>query len=130
MVPEHTGKLIIEITPNENIIYPKGLRNRMNNINTKAIEAITNAALPPIKEYEYFIDPTAFKLRYALSQDNTKRLRKMNQILESLVVFGADTFPRYKRLNLKNIWFVLSIFTGWGPMSRTVFGDFIIHAVS
>ena len=99
----------------------------MNNINIAKIEDIVTAALPPIQDFEYFLDPTAFKVRYALSRDNAPKVRKMQELLEELIVFGADTFPRYKRLRLTNIWFVLSILTGWGPTSRGVFGDYIFH---
>lgn len=123
--PEHAGKLFVEIIPKANLMLD--FPNKLNIINTQAIEAIVNASLPPVTDIEYFLDPTAFKVRFALSQDNAPRVKKLIQILESLIVFGADTFPRYKRLSLTNVWFVLSIITGWGPTSRGVFGDFIFH---
>lgn len=123
--PEHAGKLFVEIIPKANLALD--FPNKMNIINTQAIEAITKASLPPVTDIEYFMDPTAFKVRFALSQDNAPRVKKMIQMLEALIVFGADTFPRYKRLSLANVWFVISILTGWGPTSRGVFGDFIFH---
>ena len=123
--PETAGKQIIEIVPKANLMRP--LKNRLNNIDISKISDIVTIALPPIQDLEYFLDPTAFKVRYALSQDNSPKVRKMQEMLEELIVFGADTFPRYKRLRLTNIWFVQSILTGWGPLSRGVFGDFIFH---
>ena len=83
--------------------------------------------MPPIQDFEYLMDPTAFKIRWNLSNNNGALVKKMIQMLEELLVLGADTFPRYDRLQLTNIWFVLSILTGWGPLSRGVYGDFIFH---
>lgn len=120
-----SGKLFIEIEPMANIALP--LKNMLNNINTEAIEAVIQGALPPIQDFEYLMDPTAFKIRWNLSNNNGALVKKMIQMLEELLVLGADTFPRYDRLKLTNIWFVLSILTGWGPLSRGVYGDFIFH---
>ena len=119
------GKLIIEIVPKVNMALP--MQNMMNNMNYTAIEQIVRKALPPITELEYFLEPTAFKVRWALSNNNAPLVKKMFQILEGLLVMGADTFPRYNRLKLSNVWFVLSILTGWGLQSRGVYGDFIFH---
>ena len=103
------------------------IKNWLNNMNYEAIEKIVNVSLPPIQDFEYFMDPTAFKIRYALSQSNGPRVKKLCQMLEGLLVMAVDTFPRYDRLKLTNIWFVLAILTGWGPLSRGVYGDFIFH---
>jgi hypothetical protein len=84
-------------------------------------------ALPPIQEVEYFMDPDVFKLRYQLSQDNGPRVKKAWEILENLMKFSAECFPRYKNLKLSNPWYVIAILTGWSPISRQVFGDFIFH---
>lgn len=73
--PETSGKLIIEIIPKANLAFP--MKNRLNNINIAKIEDIVTAALPPIQDFEYFMDPTAFKVRYALSRDNAPKVRKM-----------------------------------------------------
>lgn len=123
--PLTAGRLFVEIIPKTNIALMSP--NWTNIMDYEKIESIIRAAFPPIQDVEYFLDPTAFKVRYLLSSENVPRIKKMFQMLEGIVVQGADTFPRYKRLSLKNIWFVLSILTGWGPISRSVFGDFIFH---
>lgn len=123
--PTYSGKLLIEIVPQLNKLLP--IQNMMNNINYTGIEAILKAAMPPIQDFEYFLDPALFKIRYAFSAENIPTVKKMQQFLESLVVMGCDSFPRYKRLKLTNVWFVLAILTGWGPVSQKVFGDFIFH---
>lgn len=123
--PLTAGKLCINIVPKANLALP--IPNIMNNINYEAIDAICMAALPPIIEAEYFMDPTYFKVRWSLSQSNVPRLKKLHELLEGLVVLGADTYPRYSRLKLSNVWFVIAILTGWGIQSRGVYGDFIFH---
>lgn len=123
--PMYSGKLLIEVVPQLNKLLP--IQNMMNNINYVGIEAILKAALPPIQDFEYFLDPKLFKVRYAFSAENIPTAKKMQQFLEALCVMGCDSFPRYKRLKLTNVWFVLAILTGWGPVSQKVFGDFIFH---
>ena len=122
---ETAGKIFIEIVPKANLALP--LPNMLSNINTSAILNMVSAAMPPIQDVEYFLDPTIFKVRYAVSHLNTPGIKKFIQMLESLIVLGADTFPRYSRLKLSNVWFVISILTGWGMLSRGVYGDFIFH---
>ena len=122
---ETAGKIFIEIVPKANLALP--LPNMLSNINTSAILNMVRAAMPPIQDVEYFLDPTIFKVRYAVSHLNTPGIKKFIQMLESLIVLGADTFPRYSRLKLSNVWFVISILTGWGMLSRGVYGDFIFH---
>lgn len=123
--PAYTGKLFIEIIPKANLFLD--FPNKLNIINYEKIESIVRKIFPPIQDVEYFLDPTAFQVRYLLSADNAPRVKKLIQSLEGLIVFGADTFPRWKRLKLSNVWFVLSILTGWGPTSKGVFGDYVIH---
>lgn len=123
--PMYASKLLIEVVPTLNKMLP--IQNMMSNIDYEKIEKIIQKALPPLYEFEYFYDPAAFKVRYALSQENIPTVKKMQQFLEAICVMGCDTFPRYKRLKLSNVWFVLAIFTGWGPVSQKVFGDFIFH---
>lgn len=123
--PMYASKLLIEVVPELNKALP--IQNMMNNIDYEKIESILQKALPPLMEFEYFYNPDAFKVRYALSSENIPTVKKMQQFLEALCVMGCDSFPRYKRLKLTNVWFVLAILTGWGPVSQKVFGDFIFH---
>jgi hypothetical protein len=43
-----------------------------------------------------------------------------------LLVLGLDYMPRYKRLKLSNIWYVLAVMDGWAKHGRYEFGS-IIH---
>lgn len=121
----YASKMLIEVVPTLNKLLP--IQNMMNNIDYELIEQIVQKALPPLQEFEFFYDPDLFKARYALSAENIPTVKKMQQFLEALCVMGCDTYPRYKRLKLSNVWFVLAILTGWGPVSQKVFGDFIFH---
>ena len=99
-----------------------------NMIDYEKIDALVKKIMPPIQEFEYFIDPAAFKIRYALSQDNGIRVKKAWEMLEAIMKMGAEIMPRYKDLKLTNPFYVLAILTSWGPQSREVYGDFIFHA--
>ena len=124
-VGQYAGKMIIPIEPQANIAL--SMKSAMNCIPYEKIDEIVKKALPPIQEVEYFMPPELFKVRFALSQDNGPRVKKAWEILEALMKFSAECFPRYKDLKLSNPWFVLAILTGWGPVSQKVFGDFIFH---
>ena len=117
--------MLIPIVPEVNKVLP--VQTAMNCIPYEKIDAMVKKALPPIQEVEYFMDPDVFKLRYQLSQDNGPRVKKAWEILENLMKFSAECFPRYKNLKLSNPWYVIAILTGWGPVSRQVYGDFIFH---
>ena len=97
-------------------------------INYEAIDALVNKVLPPIQEFEYFMDPELFKVRYSLSHDNGAKVKKAWEMLEQIMKMGAEIMPRYKNLKLTNPWYVVAILTSWGPLSREVYGDFIFHA--
>ena len=118
-------KICIPVIPEPNNALPK-LSGNM--IDYQKIDETVKNALPPIQEFEYFLDPTAFKLRYALSQDNGIRVKKMWEMLEAIMKMGAEILPKYKDLSLINPFYVIAILTSWGPQSREVYGDFIFHA--
>ena len=123
---ETAGKIFVINEPKINSIMP--MKSMMNVIDIEKIEALIKAALPPIQEFEYFLDPTAFKVSYALSSDNAPKVKKMIQMLEEFITLClGECFPRYKNLRLTRIFFVLAILTGWGPLTRGIFGDFIFH---
>ena len=103
------------------------LKSAMNCIPYEKIDALVKKALPPIQEMEYFMPPELFKVRWQLSHENGARVKKAWEMLEAIMKFSAECFPRYKDLKLSNPWFVLAILTGWGPVSRQVYGDFIFH---
>ena len=88
---------------------------------------IVDKAMPPIQEFEYFMPPEAFKIRFQLSKDNGPRVKKLWESLEALMVLGADPMPRYKDLRLTYPSFVIAILTAWAPKSRECYGDFIFH---
>ena len=83
--------------------------------------------MPPIMAAEYFYEPEVFKLRYALTCNNGKRVKKLHDMLESLLVMGTDIMPRWDKLNLKNVWYILAIMESWGPISTAMYGDYIFH---
>jgi hypothetical protein len=124
-VGQYAGKLIIPIEPTANMALP--LKSAMNCIPYEKIDALVKKALPPIQEMEYFMPPELFKVRWQLSHENGARVKKAWEMLEAIMKFSAECFPRYKDLKLSNPWFVLAILTGWGPVSRQVYGDFIFH---
>ena len=100
----------------------------INTIDVSKIQKIIDKVLPPIHDVEYFLDPTAFKVRYAFSKDNAPKVKMMIDLLEYIIVqCPGECFPRYKNLKLTRVFFVLAILTGWGPVSRKIFGDFIFH---
>ena len=118
-------QICIPVIPEANKALPK-LSGNM--IDYEKIDAMVKKIMPPIQEFEYFIDPAAFKIRYALSQDNGIRVKKAWEMLEAIMKMGAEILPRYKDLKLTNPFYVLAILTSWGPQSREVYGDFIFHA--
>ena len=118
-------QICIPVIPEVNKALPK-LSGNM--IDYQKIDALVKKVMPPIQEFEYFIDPAAFKIRYALSQDNGIRVKKAWEMLEAIMKMGAEIMPRYKDLKLTNPFYVLAILTSWGPQSREVYGDFIFHA--
>lgn len=122
--PRHSSEICIPVIPEVNKALPKVSGNM---IDYNKIDAIVKKALPPIQEFEYFIDPAAFKVRYALSQDNGVRVKKMWEMLEALLKMGAEILPRYRDLKLTNPWYVIAILTSWAPLSRECYGDFIFH---
>ena len=105
-------KICIPVIPEPNNALPK-LSGNM--IDYQKIDETVKNALPPIQEFEYFLDPTAFKLRYALSQDNGIRVKKMWEMLEAIMKMGAEILPKYKDLSLINPFYVIAILTSWGP---------------
>jgi hypothetical protein len=48
-------------------------------------------------------------------------------ILKNVMVIGGDFLPEYDRLNLTNIWFIVAILTCWGPWTKAIYGDYVIH---
>lgn len=126
--PLTAGKIFINNEPTVNMAFP--LSAIINVIDTEKIQMLIRKALPDIQPVEYFMDPTAFKIRWALSPENCGMVKKILQMLELITVrVPAECFPRYKNLSLIRPFFVLAIFTGWGPLTRNIFGDFIFHAV-
>ena len=57
-------QICIPVIPEPVKILPKFSGNM---IDYQKIDALVKSTLPPIQEFEYFIDPAAFKIRYALS---------------------------------------------------------------
>lgn len=125
--PQTAGKIFVVNNPQCNI--QMGMKSIINVIDVQKIEEIIRKVMPPIQPVEYFMDPTAFKVRWMLSPGNAGLVKKLIQMLEYLTVQCAgECFPRYKNLSLIRPFFVLAIFTGWGPLTRVMFGDFIFHA--
>lgn len=127
--PMYSSDICIPTIPTMNKALPKWCGSM---IDFDKIGDIVDKALPPIQEFEYFMDPAAFKIRFQLSKDNGPRVKKMWEMLEGLMVLGADVMPQYKNLRLSYPAFVLAILSpgGWGPVSRCIFGDFIFHGTA
>lgn len=124
--PMTAGQILIEIKPTPLAALPIPPSNV---IDYDKIDAIVKKALPPIQEFEYFMDPALFKVRYNLSENNGQRLKKMYEMLEQMLKCSVELLPRYKDLRLTNIWFVLACISpnGWCPLGRAAYGDFIFH---
>ena len=126
MMTPDAGKLIIELPTHtmEGIstkIWPTGMINSA----CEKIDEVVKKTFPPIQSVEYFMDPDLFDVRLALS-DQSDLVKKFYETLEPLLVLGLDYMPRYKRLKLSNIWFVLAVMDGWAKHGRYEFGS-IIH---
>ena len=122
--PAHASEICIPLVPEVNKALPKWGGTM---IDFDKIGNVVDKAMPPIQEFEYFLPPEAFKIRYQLSRENGPRIKKMWESLEALMVLGADVMPPYKLLKLSYIPFVLAILTAWSPKSRECYGDFIFH---
>lgn len=126
MMNTDAGQLIIEL-PTHNMdgiatkIWPTGMINSA----CEKIDNVVKKTFPPIQAVEYFMDPALFDVRLALS-DQSNVVKKFYETLEPLLVLGLDYMPRYKRLKLSNIWFVLAVLDGWAPHAKYEFGS-IIH---
>ena len=124
--PMTAGQILIEIkpTPLAGLPIPPS-----NVIDYNKIDAIVKKALPPIQEFEYFMDPALFKVRFNLSENNGQRLKKMYEMLEQMLKCSVELLPKYRDLKLTNIWFVLACISpnGWCELGRAAYGDFIFH---
>lgn len=126
MMTPDAGLLIIELPTHtmEGIstkIWPTGMINSA----CEKIDNVVKKTFPPIQAVEYFMDPDLFDVRLALS-DQSDLVKKFYETLEPLLVLGLDYMPRYKRLKLSNIWYVLAVMDGWSIHGRYEFGS-IIH---
>jgi hypothetical protein len=80
--PMTAGQILIEIKPTPLAALPIPPSNV---IDYNKIDAIVKKALPPIQEFEYFMDPALFKVRFNLSENNGQRLKKMYEMLEQML---------------------------------------------
>ena len=120
------GKLFIEL-PNVSLskgIISKILPTGVINQNIVAIDNFVKKTFPPIKNFEYLMDPDAFNIRLQLS-DQSDIVRRTTEALGSFLVLGPDYMPRYKNLKLTNYYFIIAILEGWALHGRREFGSLI-----
>ena len=104
-----------------------GGKSALSNIdNHKIVEAVRKV-FKNITTPEYLMDPDLFDFRLALSDQNKNGVQKLMNILKNVMVIGGDFLPEYDRLNLTNIWFIVAILTCWGPWTKAIYGDYVIH---
>lgn len=106
-----------------------GAKSALQNVNFELINKAIRKIFRPITTPEYLMDPDLFDVRLALSDQNAPAIQKLVKLLEFTMVIGGDFIPTYERLSLINIWFVIAILTCWGPWTKSIFGDFIYHAM-
>lgn len=106
-----------------------GIKSALQNRDFKKINSIIKKVFLPIGELEYLMDPDLFDVRLALSDQNAPTIQKLVMQLQKVVVLGGDFIPSYDNLSLTNIWYIIAILSCWGPWTRAVFGDFLIHGM-
>ena len=106
-----------------------GAKSALKNTDMKKITRAIRKVFKPIQTPEYLMDPDLFDVRLALSDQNQGAIQKLMHILQYTMVLGGDFIPEYDRLSLTNIWFIIAILTCWGPWTKSIFGDFIFHAL-
>lgn len=92
-------------------------------LNADMIESVIDVGFPPIQDWEYCMDPTAFKIRQALSDQNAKGIYDLVSMMEILLYTGAMALPKYSMLKMSNAWWLIFLLTGWAPSSLVCFGD-------
>lgn len=91
-------------------------------INYNTLEKIASIGFPKIQDWEYFMDPKLFNIRKKFSELNCKGLYDLVSLLELLLYTGAEPLPRYSRVKITNPYYLIYLFTGWGPAGITCFG--------
>lgn len=90
--------------------------------NIQSISKFLKISFPPIEEAEYLLDETMFSARLLASSLNAKNISENIIKLNRLLKLGGQYLPPYEELTLKNPWFDVAIYFGWGPMSQFCFG--------
>lgn len=91
-------------------------------LNLDTIESVIDIGFPPIKDLEYLMDPAAFKIRQAFSDQNAKGIYDLVSMMEIMLYTGAEPLPKYSKLKMSNPFFVIFLLTGWAPASIVCFG--------
>ncbi len=107
------------------MIFPEKMANPLlsQNITNSIVDSIDfdkiykfiDLKLPAIKEYEYLLDPKIFKVRKALSDYNSNAAMKMIEPLIDLMKPGAEPLPKYEKLKITNIHWLIFLLNSWGP---------------
>lgn len=91
-------------------------------LNADTIESVIDIGFPKIQDWEYCMDPQAFKVRQMFSDQNAKGIYDLISLMEVLFYTGSEPLPKYSKLKLSNPWYLIFLLTGWGPASQICFG--------
>lgn len=79
--------------------------SNLHNVIESGLSDMINAAFPPLTNEEWFLAPTAFKVRALLSDQNGKAIKKILNVMDFIMCPGGCYLPKYKYLTLINPWF-------------------------
>ena len=117
----HPGKMLVELP-----IKTLNLKqSAFQNVNLDLIEKLITAAFPPITAPEYFISPEAFKIRLLVSDQNVAVIKPIITFIERISKMGAEFLPTYENLKFTNVWFLLAMILGWGPVTQSCYGALV-----
>lgn len=115
----HPGKMFVDLPVKTLNLKQSAIQI----VNFDLIESLILAAFPPITAAEYFIDPDAFKKRVLWSDQNIAVVKPIIMNIEKYAKMGAEFLPTYENLNFKNVWFLVAMVFGWGPVTKEIYGS-------
>lgn len=112
--------MVRELKPTE---FAPGLMNtKFVPIAEETVVNMVRNAFPPMTEDDYFLAPSAFQARKALSNYNVDAIKKMIKPLLSLLRTATESLPKYENLKVTNVWWLMFLLLTWGPEGQKHFG--------